>query len=67
MAQEVQKVMPEAVVRGSDGYLRVHYDMLGLSLQTYAEWIADGAQVPSSFHLIGQKPHSNRAIFNPTF
>jgi hypothetical protein len=28
MAQEVQMVVPEAVVRGSDGYLRVFYDKL---------------------------------------
>ena len=28
LAQEVQKVMPEAVERGRDGYLRVHYEML---------------------------------------
>ena len=38
--------MPEAVVRGSDGYLRVYYDKLGLQLQTYDEWIASGARVP---------------------
>src|SRR5258707_8439302 len=30
IAQEVQTVMPAAVVRGSDGYLRVFYDKLGL-------------------------------------
>ena len=30
MAQEVQAVMPDAVTRGGDGYLRVHYDRLGL-------------------------------------
>lgn len=30
LAQEVQTVMPEAVVRGRDGYLRVYYDRLGL-------------------------------------
>jgi SAM domain (Sterile alpha motif) len=35
MAQEVQTVVPEAVVRGSDGYLRVSYDRLGLQFQTY--------------------------------
>ena len=29
MAQEVQSVMPDAVTRGGDGYLRVHYDRLG--------------------------------------
>ena len=46
MAQEVQAVMPEAVVRGRDGYLRVYYDKLGLKFQTYDEWIARGAQVP---------------------
>jgi hypothetical protein len=46
LAQEVQEVMPEAVVRGRDRYLRVHYDKLGLTFQTYRQWIASGAQVP---------------------
>ena len=32
MAQEVQSVMPEAVTRGSDGYLRVYYEKLGLEV-----------------------------------
>jgi hypothetical protein len=40
MAQEVQDVLPDAVERGSDGYLSVCYDMLGLRLQTYAEWLS---------------------------
>jgi uncharacterized protein DUF3300/endosialidase-like protein len=46
LAQEVEEVVPEAVVRGRDGYLRVHYDKLGLKFQTYRQWIASGAQVP---------------------
>lgn len=46
MAQEVQMVMPEAVVRGRDGYLNVLYNKLGLKFQTYDRWIASGAQVP---------------------
>jgi hypothetical protein len=47
MAQEVQTVMPAAVLRGSDGYLRVFYDKLGLKFQTYDQWTASGAQVPA--------------------
>jgi hypothetical protein len=47
IAQEVQTVMPAAVVRGSDGYLRVSYDKLGLKFQTYDWWIASGAHVPA--------------------
>jgi len=47
MAQEVQAVMPAAVVRGSDGYLRVYYDKLGLKFQTYDQWVASGAHVPA--------------------
>jgi hypothetical protein len=47
MAQEVQTVMPEAVVRGSDGYLRVFYDKLGLKFQTYDEWVASGGRMPA--------------------
>jgi hypothetical protein len=46
MAQEVKAVMPEAVERGADGYLRVHYEKLGLKFETYAEWIASGAKMP---------------------
>jgi Protein of unknown function (DUF3300)/Chaperone of endosialidase len=48
MAQEVQKVMPAAVVRGRDGYLRVDYDRLGLTFESYDRWVAWGARVPSS-------------------
>ena len=48
MAQEVQAVMPEAVRRGRDGYLRVFYDKLGVKFQTYDRWIASGAHVPSA-------------------
>ena len=47
MAQEVQAIMPEAVVRGGDGYLRVFYDKLGLKFQTYDRWIASGARIPT--------------------
>ena len=47
MAQEVQRVRPDAVVRGRDGYLRVFYDKLGVKFQTYTQWLADGALVPS--------------------
>jgi hypothetical protein len=47
MAQEVEAVMPGAVTRGSDGYLRVHYDALGVKFQTYDRWLASGAVVPS--------------------
>ena len=47
MAQEVQRVRPDAVVRGRDGYLRVFYDKLGVTFQTYEQWVASGAQVPS--------------------
>jgi hypothetical protein len=47
MAQEVQTVMPAAVSRGSDGYLRVFYDKLGLKFQTYDQWTESGAHVPT--------------------
>ena len=47
MAQEVQTVMPEAVMRGADGYLRVSYDRLGLPFETYDLWVATGAHLPS--------------------
>ena len=47
MAQEVQTVMPEAVTRGSDGYLRVYYDRLGLKFRSYRDWLATGGQIPT--------------------
>lgn len=48
MAQEVQVVEPDAVVRGRDGYFRVFYDRLGLKLQTYDQWMASGARIPAA-------------------
>jgi hypothetical protein len=47
MAQDVQTIRPDAVVRGADGYLRVFYDKLGVKFETYKEWIALGAHVPA--------------------
>ena len=47
MAQEVEQVRPDAVTRGSDGYLRVYYDKLGLKFRTYRDWIAGGAKIPA--------------------
>ena len=50
MAQEVQTVMPKAVVRDRDGYLRVFYEKLGIKFQTLEQWIASGARVPIVSH-----------------
>ena len=47
IAQEVESVLPGAVARGSDSYLRVFYDKLGLTFQTYRQWIASGARIPA--------------------
>ena len=47
MAQQVQTVMPEAVTRGPDGYMRVSYDRLGLPFETYEQWVESGAHLPS--------------------
>ena len=43
IAQEVQTINPDAVVRGRDGYLKVFYEKLGLKFQTYDQWIANRA------------------------
>ena len=48
MAQEVLAVMPEAVVQGRDGYLRVRYEKLGLKFETYDHWISSGARIPTA-------------------
>jgi hypothetical protein len=47
IAQEVEGVMPKAVTRGADGYLRVYYEKLGLKFRTYRDWLAGGARVPA--------------------
>jgi hypothetical protein len=46
IAQEVQALMPAAVTRGADGYLRVYYEKLGLKFRTYRDWLAGGAKIP---------------------
>jgi hypothetical protein len=48
MAQEVQTVRPDAVMRGRDGYLRVFYDKLGVKFETYDRWVVSGARIPSA-------------------
>jgi hypothetical protein len=40
LAQEVREVIPQAVIRGADGYLRVDYRQLGMTFQTYEKWIS---------------------------
>jgi polysaccharide biosynthesis/export protein len=40
MAQEVAQIVPDAVVRGADGFLRVNYARLGMQLLTWDEWAA---------------------------
>lgn len=52
MAQEVQTVMPAAVLRGSDGYLQVAYDMVGVKFETYDKWVASGAHVPAGVPVV---------------
>jgi hypothetical protein len=41
MAQEVEKVMPGAVSRGADGYLRVDYGQLGIRMESWDEWLRE--------------------------
>lgn len=48
IAQEVQNVMPAAITQGTDGYLRVRYNKLGLKFQTYRAWLQNGGQVSLS-------------------
>ena len=46
IAQEVQQVMPQAVTRDREGYLRVHYEKVGVKFQSYRQWISSGAGLP---------------------
>jgi hypothetical protein len=47
MAQEVEAIMPGAVWRARDGYLRVAYDKVGVTFQSYERWTEAGAKVPA--------------------
>jgi hypothetical protein len=47
MAQEVQTVMPDAISRDREGYLRVRYDQIGVKFQTYDQWLSSGARIPT--------------------
>jgi hypothetical protein len=40
MAQEVARIVPDAVMQASDGYFRVNYARLGLRMMTWNEWTA---------------------------
>ena len=40
--------MPDAVVRGSNGYLMVNYDRLGFRMRSFDGWIVSGAQIPET-------------------
>ena len=44
VAQEVEAVRPDAVIRDSDGYLRVYYDRIGAPFDTWEHWQASGGQ-----------------------
>jgi hypothetical protein len=44
MAQDIAATVPEAVVRGSDGYLWVAYDRLGLKFMTWTRWLTENGE-----------------------
>ena len=48
IAQEVQQVMPQAVMRDREGYLRVSYEKIGVKFQSYQQWISSGAHLPGA-------------------
>jgi hypothetical protein len=43
MAQDVQKIDPNSVSRGRDGYLRVNYDRIGVKFMTWDKWVKQTA------------------------
>jgi hypothetical protein len=44
LAQEVMEIRPDAAVVGPDGYLRVHYEKLGVKFETYHAWLRSRGQ-----------------------
>jgi len=56
IAQQVQTIMPTAVTRGRDGYLRVYYSKLGFKFQSYIEWISSGRAAPAPTNIAHHRP-----------
>ncbi len=48
IAQDVKAVMPDAVFRAKDGYLRVEYDKIGVKFESYDQWEASGGRIPGA-------------------
>ena len=44
MAQEVQNIVPRAVSRDRDGFLRVDYDRIGVEFMTWDDYLAGNSQ-----------------------
>jgi hypothetical protein len=42
MAQDIAKLLPDAVSKDADGYLLVDYHRLGLQLRIYQDWLEKG-------------------------
>jgi len=42
LAQEVERVMPDAVRRAPNGYLQVNYARIGMPMMTWEEWVEAG-------------------------
>lgn len=42
MAQDIAKVLPDAVSKDADGYLLTDYHRLGLQLRIYQDWLEKG-------------------------
>jgi hypothetical protein len=40
--------MPQAVERGADGYLRVHYEKVGVKFESYRRWLESGSHLPTA-------------------
>lgn len=50
MAQEVEKIVPAAVTKGPDGFKRVNYELIGLKLMTWDDWLGSEAGRSHRFH-----------------
>ena len=55
--KRLQRLLPDAVVYGDDGYLRVDYARLGLRLITWEEWVAGAGPCRDLFS--GRDNHHN--------
>ena len=61
LAQEVERVMPDAVRRAPNGYLQVDYERVGVPMMTWDEWVEAGQRQPALDGHLTEPAHKGAA------